>query len=93
MPEQIQAILEVIKDYGAALVSTIAAGGLAGIASIVMKIKDSVAKSKDDVASLVNKEAKTTTEIKEQLALSIQQTNDLQAKLDKLTKKIDKLEE
>ena len=64
MPEQLQQVFEVIKDYGAAMISTIAAGGLAGIASIIKSIKNSVNANKDEVKNLVNNEAKSTKEIK-----------------------------
>ena len=64
MPEQLQQVFEVIKDYGAAMISTIAAGGLAGIASIIKSIKNSVHANKAEVKNLVNNEAKSTKEIK-----------------------------
>lgn len=91
MPEQLQQVFEVIKDYGAAMISTIAAGGLAGIASIIKSIKNSVNTNKDEVKNLVNNEAKSTKEIKEQLLVSSRENAELKAKIDDLIDEINKI--
>ena len=91
MPEQLQQVFEVIKDYGAAMISTIAAGGLAGIASIIKSIKNSVNANKDEVKNLVNNEAKSTKEIKEQLLVSSRENAELKAKIDDLIDEINKI--
>lgn len=91
MPEQLQQIFEVIKDYGAAMISTIAAGGLAGIVSIIKSIKNSVNANKDEVKNLVNNEAKSTKEIKEQLLVSSRENAELKAKIDDLIDEINKI--
>lgn len=91
MPEQLQQVFEVIKDYGAAMISTIAAGGLAGIASIIKSIKNSVNVNKDEVKNLVNNEAKSTKEIKEQLLVSSRENAELKAKIDDLIDEINKI--
>ena len=91
MPEQLQQVFEVIKDYGAAMISTIAAGRLAGIASIIKSIKNSVNANKDEVKNLVNNEAKSTKEIKEQLLVSSRENAELKAKIDDLIDEINKI--
>ena len=47
--------IQIIKDYGAAILSTISVGGVAGAVAIVVKIKKAIDDTKNKVAEM-NKE-------------------------------------
>ena len=89
--EGLQAFIDAIKDYGAAAISTISVGGIATVAGIIAKIKnsiDSTKKSMDEVLAKKDDEsAKMATRYNE-LVRTIETQN---AKIDTLTSEINKI--
>ena len=57
----IQSILDAIKDYGGAIISTISVGGVAGVAGIIAKVKSSIDKTKEQMNTIIEKKEATTS--------------------------------
>ena len=49
----IQPILDAIKDYGGAIISTVSVGGVAGVAGIIAKVKRSLDKTKEQMNTII----------------------------------------
>lgn len=47
--------IQIIKDYGAAIISTISVGGVAGAVAIIAKIKKAIDDTKTKVADMTKK--------------------------------------
>lgn len=91
MPENIQNILDVIKDYGAAIISTISVGGVAAVAAIIIKVKDSINKTKEVMSSVLKKKEESEEQLSErysELTTIIKNQND---KIETLTSEITKI--
>lgn len=87
----LQAFIDAIKDYGAATISTISVGGIATIAGIIMKIKnsiDSTKKSMDEVLEKKDTESDKMAARYNELVRTVETQN---AKIDTLTSEINKI--
>lgn len=91
MPENIQNLLEIIKDYGAAIISTISVGGVAAVVAVVIKIKQGVEKAKEAISSINKKKDESEEALAkryEELNTTIHDQND---KLDALREDITRI--
>ena len=59
----IQAILDAIKDYGAAIISSISVGGVAALVAVVIKVKQGIDKTKEAMNSVLKKKDETEAEL------------------------------
>lgn len=82
----IQVILDAIKDYGAALVSTIGAGGIAAVVGLIAKIKSSTEDSKKYMEAVL---AKKDSEVK----VAESRYNNVVTVIEEQNKKIEELTE
>lgn len=87
----IQVILDAIKDYGAAAISTIGAGGVAAVVGLVAKIKSTADKSKQYMESVIAKkdsELKDTESRYNNVITVIEEQN---KKIEQLTEEVSKV--
>lgn len=68
MPEQLQVIIEAVKDYGAAIISTISVGGVAAVGGIIMKIKKAFDETKETMNKTLEKKDEIINSTKNQLS-------------------------
>ena len=87
-----QPVLEAIKGYGAAIISTISAAGIAGCAAVIVKIKGVITKIKEDNKAALTKKDEVIESSKKELQLVAEQNKALINKIDTLTNDIYKLE-
>ena len=87
-----QPVLEAIKGYGAAIISTIRAAGIAGCAAVIVKIKGVITKIKEDNKAALTKKDEVIESSKKELQLVAEQNKALISKIDTLTNDIYKLE-
>ena len=90
--EQFQKIIEVIKDYGAALISTISVGGVAAVAGIIAKVKAGIDKTKEQMNQLITKKEESSQDMNNKYSALIDTIQNQNLKIDELTKKIDRIE-
>ena len=91
MVEQVQVIIDAIKDYGAAAISTVSVGGIAAVAGVIAKIKnsiDSTKKSMDEVLAKKDDESAKMASRYNELVRTVETQN---AKIDTLTSEINKI--
>ena len=91
MPEQLQEILNVIKDYGSAIISTISVGGIAGVGVIIAKVKSGIDKTKEAMNSVISKKDKESEEMKDQYNSLLSTMREQNNKIDNLTTEINKV--
>ena len=87
-----QPVLEAIKGYGAAIISTIGAAGIAGCAAVIVKIKGVITEIKKDNKAALTKKDEVIESSKKELQLVAEQNKALISKIDTLTNDIYKLE-
>ena len=90
--EQLQKIVELIKDYGAALISTISVGGVAAVAGIIAKVKAGIDKTKEQMNQLITKKEESSQDMNNKYSALIDTIQNQNLKIDELTKKIDRIE-
>ena len=90
--EQLQKIVELIKDYGAALISTISVGGVAAVAGIIAKVKAGIDKTKEQMNQLISKKEESSQDMNNKYCALIDTIQNQNLKIDELTKKIDRIE-
>ena len=88
----IQAFLDAIKNYGAAIISTISAAGIAGCAAVIVKIKSVIGEIKKDNKAALEKKDEVIESSKQELKTVAEQNKALINKIDTLTNDIYKLE-
>lgn len=89
--EQLQVFIEAIKDYGAAIISTVSVGGVAAVAGIIAKVKQGIDKTKEQMNALLTKkdeESKAVSTRYNELIRTIESQN---SKIDELTQEINKI--
>lgn len=64
----VQTIIDAIKDYGAAIISTLSVGGIAGIAVFIAKIKETFNATKETMDKVLAKKDNVIDSTKSQLA-------------------------
>ena len=90
--EQLQKIVELIKDYGAALISTVSVGGVAAVAGIIAKVKAGIDKTKEQMNQLITKKEESSQDMNNKYNAIIDTIQNQNVKIDELTKKIDRIE-
>lgn len=90
--EQLQKIVELIKDYGAALISTVSVGGVAAVAGIIAKVKAGIDKTKEQMNQLIAKKEESSQDMNNKYSALIDTIQNQNLKIDELTKKIDRIE-
>ena len=90
--EQLQKIVELIKDYGAALISTVSVGGVAAVAGIIAKVKAGIDKTKEQMNQLISKKEESSQDMNNKYSALIDTIQNQDLKIDELTKKIDRIE-
>lgn len=90
--EQLQKIVELIKDYGAALISTVSVGGVAAVAGIIAKVKAGIDKTKEQMNQLITKKEESSQDMNNKYSALIDTIQNQNLKIDELTKKIDRIE-
>lgn len=80
--------LQIIKDYGSAIISTVSAGGIAAVAGVIIKIK----KSFDETKAKLNKKDELLAKSNSEVASVVEQNKQLLSKIDELTNDVYKLE-
>ena len=85
-------ILQVIKDYGAAIISTISVGGIAAAVGVIIKIKGAIDKTRETMQAAIAKKDKVIDESNVQLQSVVEQNKQLVGKIDELTQDVYKLE-
>lgn len=89
--EQLQAFIEAIKDYGAAAISTISAGGIAVVAGIITKIKNSIDSTKKSMEAVVSKKDEESAKMASRYNELVRTVETQNAKIDTLTSEINKI--
>lgn len=80
--------LQIVKDYGSAIISTISVGGIAAVAGVIGKVKSGIDKTKD----LINKKEAEQSELKTKYEAAIAKIQEQNAKIDRLTDAVEKIE-
>lgn len=81
-------IIQIIKDYGAAIISTISVGGVAAIGAVVIKVKNIIDSVKENTAKITKQKEQTTSEVQS----VVDQNKQLISKINVLTDDIQRLE-
>lgn len=92
MPESLQNFIDVIKDYGAAIISAIGVGGIGAIAGVIVKIKQSMDKTKETMSAALKKKDDVIEQNQVQVNSVIEQNKQLLEKIDTLTNDVYRLE-
>ena len=88
----IQNFLDVIKDYGAAIIGTISVGGVAAIGTVIAKIYKAFTTLKEKTDAALSKKDKALEESTSQLQAVVDQNKQLISKINTLTDDVYKLE-
>ena len=80
--------LQAIKDYGSAIISTISVGGITAVAAVIKRAKDDIASTK----SLLTKKEAEQSELKSKYEAAIAKIQEQNAKIDRLTDAVEKIE-
>ena len=83
--------IQIIKDYGAAIISTISVGGVAGAVAIVAKIKKAIDDTKNKVAEMNKKKEESENALANRYAELQTTIADQNKKLDTLTEEISRV--
>lgn len=92
MPEQLQVIINAIKDYGAALISTISVGGIAAVASVIIKVKNSISETKNQMSAVLKKKDEESSVINDNYKALMNTIQEQNKRLDELNEQISKVE-
>lgn len=84
-------ILQVIKDYGAAIISTISVGGIAAAVGVIIKIKGAIEKFKETTQNALKKKDEAQAELNNRYAELTTSIQDQNKKLDTLTEEISRV--
>lgn len=87
----IQPFLNAIKDYGAAIISTISVGGVAGAVAVIVKVKKAIDDTKDKVAKMNEKKAESEAALANRYAELTTIIKDQNAKIDTLTEEVSRV--
>ena len=74
----IQSILDAIKDYGAAIISTISVGGVAAVATVVVKVKQAIDKTKETMDKVTKQKEETSAELQTAVNLVKEQNKQIE---------------
>ena len=88
---EIQDVLQAIKDYGAAIISTISVGGVAAVVGIIVKIKSSIDKTKEAMSAVVKKKDESEAKLAERYSELQTTIQDQNKKIDTLTEEISRV--
>ena len=83
--------IQLIKDYGAAIISTISVGGVATIAGIIVKAKKAIDDTKNKVAEMNKKKEESENSLKARYAELNTTIAEQNKKLDTLTEEISRV--
>lgn len=75
----IQTVLDTIKDYGAAIISTISVGGVAAVAGVVIKVKQAIDKTKEAMDKVTKQKEETSAELQSAVALVKEQNKQIES--------------
>jgi len=84
--------LQVIKDYGAAIIGTLSVGGVATIGAVIAKIYKAFNALKEKTESALSKKDKALNDTTSQMQAVVDQNKQLISKINVLTDDIQKLE-
>lgn len=87
----IQNILDAIKDYGAAIISTISVGGVAAAVGIIIKIKGAIDKMKETTQAALKKKDEAEGKLNERYSELTTMIKDQNTKLDTLTEEVSRV--
>lgn len=88
---EIQEILQAVKDYGAAIISTISVGGVAAVVGIIVKIKSGIDKTKEAMGAVVKKKDESEAKLAERYAELQTTIQDQNKKIDTLTEELSRV--
>ena len=83
--------IQIIKDYGAAIISAISVGGVATIGVIITKVYKAFNSLKEKTNSLLAKKDKALEESSTEVKTVVEQNKQLLGKIDDLTNDVYKL--
>jgi septal ring factor EnvC (AmiA/AmiB activator) len=87
----IQNILNAIKDYGAAIISTISVGGVAAAVGIIVKIKKAFDDTKEKMNKALAKKEEAEGKLTERYSELTTMIKDQNTKLDTLTEEVSRV--
>lgn len=91
MPEQLQEFINIIKDYGAAFISTLSVGGIAAVTGIIAKVKSGIDKTKETMNAVLAKKDEESSQMKDQYNSLLSTIKEQNKKIDGLTTEISKI--
>lgn len=65
---EMQSIIEAVKDYGAAIISTVSVGGVAAVGGVIVKIKKAFDETKNTMNKTLEKKDEIIDSTKAQLS-------------------------
>ena len=86
-----QDILEIIKDYGAAIISTLSVGGIAAIAGVIVKVKKAISDTKEAMSSVIKKKDESEKQLQNKYEETLSVIKQQNEKIDTLTSEINKI--
>lgn len=92
MTPELQTLIEAIKDYGAAMLGTVSVGAIGAVAGIIIKVKQGIDKTKEQMSSLLAKKDNETQAINNQYLAVISKMEQQNKKIEKLTEEISRIE-
>ena len=87
----LQAIIDAIKDYGAATISTISVGGISAVAVVIAKIKNSIDSTKKSMEAVLAKKDAESDKMAARYNELVRTVETQNAKIDTLTSEINKI--
>lgn len=87
----IQEILQGIKDYGAAIISTISVGGVAAIVAVIAKIKKAFDETKEAMQKTLAKKDEAQDALTNRYSELTTMMQDQNKKLDTLTEEVSRV--
>ena len=87
----IQNFLQVIKDYGAAIISTISVGGVAAVVAVIVKIKKAFDETKAKMTAIMAKKDESEAALSNRYAELQTTIADQNKKLDTLTEEVSRV--
>ena len=87
----LQAIIDAIKDYGAATISTISVGGISAVAVVIAKIKNSIDSTKKSMEAVLKKKDEESDKMAARYNELVRTVETQNAKIDTLTSEINKI--
>jgi len=87
----IQPVLDAIKDYGAAIISTISVGGVAAVAGVIIKIKKGIDEAKNKIAEVNAKKEESEKALTDRYAELTTIIKDQNNKIETLTEEVSRV--